>query len=167
MTTKVYWQVFRAGLNHITSHDILIEKISANTEFKLSPSIKELALSFRMDGHQSTFCQGYFCQVCLGPCLGKTNTSWFFVCSADIDEVFSCPNLMKCLRYLPSPACWPRGHHQAPLLPGPLLCLASLQMHSLPSHLHQRNVDPRSAVFVRLSIHKTSCHFHILLAHKQ
>jgi hypothetical protein len=38
------------------SHDVLIEKIGANTELKLSftsPSIEELALSFRTDGHQS------------------------------------------------------------------------------------------------------------------
>jgi len=32
-----------------------------------------------------------------------------------------------------------------------LLCLASLPMHSLPSHLHQKNIDPKSAVFLRLS----------------
>ena len=38
------------------SHGIPIEKISANTEFKVSftsPSIEELASSFRMDSHQS------------------------------------------------------------------------------------------------------------------
>ena len=39
-----------------TSRDVPIEKIGANTEFKLSftsPSIEELASSFRTDGHQS------------------------------------------------------------------------------------------------------------------
>jgi len=44
------------GQASITSHDIPIEKISANTEFKLSfisPSIKKLASSFRTDSHQS------------------------------------------------------------------------------------------------------------------
>jgi len=47
------------GQASIMSCDVLIEKISTNTEFKLSftsPSIKELALSFRMDNHQSS-CQ--------------------------------------------------------------------------------------------------------------
>ena len=45
------------GQASITSRDVLIEKISANTEFKLSftsPSIEELASSFRTDSHQST-----------------------------------------------------------------------------------------------------------------
>jgi hypothetical protein len=45
------------GQASITSRDILVEKISANTEFKLSftsPSIEELASSFRTDGHQSS-----------------------------------------------------------------------------------------------------------------
>jgi hypothetical protein len=45
------------GQASITSRDVLIEKIGANTGFKLSftsPSIKELASSFRMDGHQSS-----------------------------------------------------------------------------------------------------------------
>jgi len=45
------------GQASITSCDILVEKISANTEFKLSftsPSIEELASSYRTDGHQSS-----------------------------------------------------------------------------------------------------------------
>jgi len=44
------------GQASITSCDVPIAKIGANTEFKLSftsPSIKELASSFRTDGHQS------------------------------------------------------------------------------------------------------------------
>ena len=39
------------------SRDVPIEKIRSNTEFKLrftSPSIEELASSFRTDGHQSS-----------------------------------------------------------------------------------------------------------------
>ena len=45
-----------SGQASITSRDVPIEKIGANTEFKLSftsPSIEELASSFRTDGHQS------------------------------------------------------------------------------------------------------------------
>jgi len=44
------------GQASIASRDVPIEKIGANTEFKLSftsPSIEELASSFRTDGHQS------------------------------------------------------------------------------------------------------------------
>jgi len=49
------------GQASITSRDVLIEKIGANTGFKLSftsLSIEELALSFRMDGHQSSQSEG-------------------------------------------------------------------------------------------------------------
>jgi len=45
------------GQASIASRDVPIEKIGANTEFKLSftsPSIEELASSFRTDGHQSS-----------------------------------------------------------------------------------------------------------------
>ena len=59
MTTKLTdWYLGQASN---MSHDILIEKIHINTGFKLSftsPSIKELAASFRMDSHQSIMFSG-------------------------------------------------------------------------------------------------------------
>jgi len=54
MTTKLTDQYLGQASN--MSCDIPIEKIHVNTGFKLSftsPSIKELAWSFRTDGHQS------------------------------------------------------------------------------------------------------------------
>ena len=54
------------------SRDIPIEKIRSNTEFKLrftSPSIEELASSFRTDGHQSRIYLGFSNAVSLLPLL--------------------------------------------------------------------------------------------------
>jgi hypothetical protein len=50
------------GQASFASRDVPIEKISTNTKFKLSftsPSIEELASSFRTDGHQSIFAGGF------------------------------------------------------------------------------------------------------------